>query len=138
MKRNLIGTLSLVVLSLLLNATGAYAQTVAKANVPFDFTVAKKQMPAGRYTIITDGQATITIQNSDTGASVLSTIRTESPSNVSPKLVFHSLGNQYFLAEVWGAEGRAGLIVPVSTLEKELRIASRPSNTVGKVVIALK
>ena len=138
MKRNLIGTLSLVVLSLLLNATGAYAQAVAKADVPFAFTVAKNQMPAGRYTIMTDGQAAITIQNRDTGASVLSLIRTESPSNASPKLVFHKLRNQYFLAQVWGPEGRAGLIVPTSTLEKELRIASGPSTTVGEVVIALK
>ena len=44
MKRNLIGTLSLVVLSLLFSSTG-YAQILAKADVPFAFTVAKKTLP---------------------------------------------------------------------------------------------
>ena len=48
MKRNLIGTLSLVVLSLLFSSTG-YDQILAKADVPFAFTVAKKTLPSGRY-----------------------------------------------------------------------------------------
>ena len=39
MKRNLVGTLSLVVMSLLLNVNGAYAQSAVKANVPFPFNV---------------------------------------------------------------------------------------------------
>lgn len=51
MKRNLISILSLVVMSLLLNATGAYAQSYAKANVPFAFNVGAKQLPAGTYEI---------------------------------------------------------------------------------------
>ena len=37
MKRNLIGTLSLVALSLLLTAAGAAAQSAVQANVPFAF-----------------------------------------------------------------------------------------------------
>ena len=37
MKRNLIGILSLVVMSVLISATGAYAQSYAKADVPFAF-----------------------------------------------------------------------------------------------------
>lgn len=136
MKRNLIGTLSLVALSLLLNVTGASAQAVAKADVPFAFTVGAKQLPAGRYTIMTDGQATVTIQSYETGKSILSLARTELPGKGSSKLVFHNLGNQFFLSQVWGAEGRAGLVIPVSKLEKEMRMARVP--TVGEIVIALK
>ena len=49
MKRNLIGILSLVAISLMLNATGAYAQSYAKANVPFDFKLGSAQLPAGTY-----------------------------------------------------------------------------------------
>jgi hypothetical protein len=138
MKRNLIGTLSLVVLSLLLNATGAYAQAIAKSDVPFAFMVGSRQLPAGRYVVSTDGFASITIRSADTGASVMSLVRAESPSNQTPKLVFHHLGNQYLLAEVWGVEGRAGMIVPTSNLEKELEMASGSSKTAEKVVIALK
>ena len=104
MKRNLIGTLSLVVLSLVLTAAG-YAQTVAKADVPFAFTVGQKTLPAGRYLVATDGQDVITIQSYETGASVISLARKEQPRNTSPKLIFHRIDNQYFLAQVWGAEG---------------------------------
>jgi hypothetical protein len=137
MKRNLIGTLSLVVLSLVLNAAG-YAQTVAKADVPFAFTVAQKTLPSGRYIVTTDGQGVITIQSRETGASVISLARKESPRNSSPKLIFHCVDNQYFLSQVWGAEGTAGLTVGPSALEKELKMASAAPKTVGQVVIALK
>ena len=138
MKRNLIGTLSLVALSLLLNVTGAAAQAVAKCDVPFAFTVAKQQMPAGSYSIVTNSAATIQIQNNDTGATVLSLVRSELPSDRTPRLVFHYVGNQYFLSQVWGWEGSAGMTVPASSLEKELRIASNGTGRVGEVVIALK
>jgi len=138
MKRNLIGTLSLVALSLLLNVTGAAAQAVAKCDVPFAFTVAKQQMPAGSYSIVTNSAATIQIQNNDTGATILSLVRSELPSDRTPRLVFHYVGNQYFLSQVWGREGSAGMTVPASSLEKEMRIASNGIGRVGEVVIALK
>jgi hypothetical protein len=136
MKRNLIGTLSLVVLSLLLNATG-YAQAVAKADVPFAFTVAKKQLPAGRYTVLTDGQGVIRIQSYETGTSIMSLARNELPRKTSAKLIFHHLGNQYFLSQIWRAEG-TGLTLRPSALEQELRMASQASNSLGQVVVALK
>jgi len=136
MRRNLIGTLSLVVLSLVLTAAG-YAQTVAKADVPFAFTVGQKTLPAGRYVVATDGQDVITIQSYETGASVISLAGKEQPRNTSPKLIFHRIDNQYFLAQVWGAEGTSGLRVGPSALEKELRMASA-ARKAGEVVIALK
>jgi hypothetical protein len=138
MKRNLIGTLSLVALSSLLNVTGAAAQAVAKCDVPFAFTVAKQQMPAGSYSIVTNNEATMQIQNNDTGATVLSLVRSELPSDRAPRLVFHYVGNQYFLSQVWGREGSAGMTIPASSLEKELRIAGNGTGRVGEVVIALK
>lgn len=137
MKRNLIGTLSLVVLSLVLNAIG-YAQTVAKADVPFAFTVAQKTLPSGRYIVTTDGQGVITIQSYETGTSMISLARKELPRKTNPKLVFHQVANQYFLSQVWGAEGTAGLILRTSALEKELQMANEASKTVGQVVVALK
>src|SRR5580692_12823987 len=57
MKRNLITILSLVVMSLLLNATAVYAQSYAKAEVPFAFNVGAKQLPAGSYEIRVLGQS---------------------------------------------------------------------------------
>ena len=51
MKRNLITILSLVVMSMIFNVTGAYAQSFAKADVPFAFNVGTAQLPAGTYEV---------------------------------------------------------------------------------------
>ena len=42
--------------------------------------------------------------------------------------MFHHLGNQYFLAEVWGDAGDQGMTIPASKLEQELQIAQGSTN----------
>jgi len=139
MKRNLIGTLSLVVLSLLLNVTGAHAQSGMQANVPFDFTVGTAQLPAGSYKITVAYQNNaIMIRNAKTSATVLSLFQRKYPGERSRKLVFQHLGNKYFLAEIWGAKGSSGMTLRAPKLEKELQVASGPSNVDQLVEIALK
>jgi len=139
MKRNLIGILSLVVMSLL-NATGAYAQSAVKADVPFPFRVGSAQLPAGTYEINATGNSAIAIRNGRTSA--LSSVRPEYPRNTTPKLVFHHLGSQYFLAEIWRGADSAGMVIAPSKmekeLEKELQLASGQSKVGEKVLIALK
>lgn len=122
MKRTLIAALSLVVMSLLLNATGAYAQSYVKASVPFDFKVGSAQLPAGSYEIKVDSasSAAIVISNGEASATAMSTAWHESRHSTGPKLVFHRVGNQYFLAEVWKSLDAEGMIVPTSNQEKEL------------------
>ena len=142
MKRNLIGILSLVVLSVLISATGASAQSYAKANVPFAFSVGSAQLPAGTYEVKNMGQgnSSILIQNDETSAAALSTAGREQPRQTNAKLVFHRVGNSYFLAEVWRSSTAEGMIVPTSNQEKELEKELRASNTKGgyeEVVVAL-
>ena len=72
MKRNLIGTLSLVALSLLLTAAGAAAQSTVQANVPFAFRIGTTQLPAGTYRIKAAGQSLIVASNRETMKSVYS------------------------------------------------------------------
>ncbi len=136
MKRNLIGILSLVALALLLNATAVYAQSDVKANVPFAFKVGNAQLPAGTYEFRTADENAVMIHNSKTSAGALTLAQREYPSNASPRLIFHRVGNQYFLAEIWGAAGNDGMRLPASKLEKESQIASGPANT-EEVVIAM-
>jgi hypothetical protein len=136
MKRNLIGVLSLVVLSLLLNATGAYGQSEVRANVPFAFKVGKAQLPSGSYRITSNTEdKTITISTRNAGA--MSLVQSERPGNGNPRLVFNHVGGQYFLREIWGAAGDSGMTLPTSNLEKELQIAAGRSNG-EKIVVALK
>ena len=141
MKRNLITILSLVVMSLMLNATGAYAQyhpqSYATANVPFTFNVGTAQLPAGCYRITPLYQG-IAIRNCKTGATVFSPVQQESPRDTAAKLVFNHLNNQYFLTQIWGEQGSTGMTVPSSKLERELQVASGPSHAGEKVVIAVK
>jgi hypothetical protein len=135
MKRNLIGTLSLVALSLLLTAAGAAAQSAVQANIPFGFRVGTAQLPAGTYRIKAAGQSLIMASNGETMKSVYSGAQPEGPSRTSAKLVFHHLGNQYFLAEVWGDAGDQGMTLPASKLERELQIAQGPANHEEDVVL---
>ena len=130
MKRNLIGILSLVAVSLMLNAAGAYAQSMVKANVPFDFKVGSARMPAGPYEIKVDSAsaAAIIIQNDEGKAGALSTARREYPRNTTAKLVFHKIGGQYFLAEIWRSSQDEGMILPTSKQEKELEKELQASN----------
>jgi len=136
MKRNLIGTLSLVALSLMLTATGAYAQSELKATVPFAFKVGQSQLPAGVYEIRSNADNnTITIRNSTSGA--VSLARPDGSGDASPRLVFNHAGGQYFLSQIWGAEG-SRMTLPSSKLEKELQMAAVGSKSAEKVIIALK
>ena len=138
MKRNLIGILSLVVLPLLLSATGAYAQSAVQGNVPFAFKVGRTELSAGTYRIKTENtNNTIMIQNCDTGKAVMSIAQQEYPRATTSKLVFHHLGNQYFLTQIIGPAGSTGMSLPASKLERELELASGPSNADEEVIIAL-
>jgi len=144
MKRNLITILSVVVMSLLLNATSVYAQSYAKANVPFAFNVGAKQLPAGTYEIrvLSQSPNEIMIRNTETTAAALSIARTEGPRDTESKLVFDRIGTQYFLTEVWRGFGAGGMIVPTSKqeqeLKKELQLAKGPAGGNEKVIVALK
>ena len=143
MKRNLITILSLVVMSLMCNATSAFAQANAKANVPFAFNVGGARLLAGTYEIKVLSQSPYKIMiESETRAAAVSVARREGPRNTESKLVFNHVDNQYFLSEVWKDSAAGGMIVPTSKqeeeLKKELSLAKSLSNGHDQVVIALK
>jgi hypothetical protein len=135
MKRNHIGTLSLVALSLLLTAAGAAAQSTVQAKVPFAFRVGTAQLPAGTYRIKAASESLIVASNGETMKSVYSEAQAEGPSKVSARLVFHHVGSQYFLAEIWGDAGNQGMTLAASKLERELQIAQGPANHEADVVL---
>jgi hypothetical protein len=139
MKINSIAQSSLVVLSLLLTAAGAYAQTAARANVPFAFKVGTTQMPAGTYAIEGNhGSNIVTVRNVQTGTSVMAMGRQESPSKKADKLIFHRYGSQYFLTAILGSQGSDAMVLPATKQEKELQIADAPTNNNNNIEIASK
>jgi len=103
-------TLKTIILSLsavvLLGASGLRAQTKATANIPFAFTVQDTALPAGEYTMSPSSttHSTMLIRNVETRKAILvlasnseSGYRRTQEKNV---VVFHKIGDRYFLADV--------------------------------------
>ena len=122
-------TLNSMILALgavaLLGTTALKAQT-AEANVPFEFTVQSQTLPAGHYSLapLSLSSRVIQITNLDTGKStaVLTMPAKQAKANEAAKIIFHSYGDRYFLAEVRAPHVR-GRMTP-STAEEELRASA--------------
>jgi len=119
----------LAVLAMIAASVPTQAQSLQyklTANIPFDFTVLDKKLPAGKYKI---GRA----QNSN-GDLVIQIVSADGSENVSRLtfpvltddpvkqgvLVFHQYGDEYFLYEIWPAGGHTGRALPKSRSEREL------------------
>jgi hypothetical protein len=139
MKRNVFGILTTLTLSLLVSVL-THAQTIARATVPFDFTVGQTQMRAGTYVISPLTQAAIMIRDGKTSEGVYTLFRSEQAGrgDSNPKLVFHRYGDKYFLSQVSPGYGSAVMQLPTSKLEKELRIATTRGVPVQEVIAAMK
>jgi hypothetical protein len=97
------------------------------ANIPFDFSVADKKLPAGKYWVSRaqqgQGDMIVQIRSAAGNANVL---RLTIPvSSLYPtrqgSLVFHRYGDEYFLSEVWPKGGSTGRVLPKSKAERELK-----------------
>jgi len=96
------------------------------ANIPFDFTVMDKKLPAGKYSIgraqNSNGDLVIQIARADGSDSVTRLtipVLTRDPVKQGV-LVFHQYGDEYFLYEIWPAGGHTGRALPKSRAEREL------------------
>ena len=139
MKINSIAASSLVVLSLLLTAAGAYAQGGVETHVPFAFKVGTAQMPSGNYSFKREaGSAIITVRNVKTGITVQAPVRPEAPSKQTEKLIFQHYGRQYILAEVWGTAGSDGIALSTIKQKSNFDIAHGPADAGTRVEIASK
>jgi hypothetical protein len=93
-----------------------------RANVPFDFVVGSKQLPAGSYQFYSEPNDTIVIRNSSAKVEILSRVydvdRTQA--NLS-NLVFSKYGDRYFLSEIRCPSIALNVEIPPSKLEKQAR-----------------
>ena len=118
MKRELLkGFTMLALVVVLTGATAvvsAQAQSSSKvvADIPFEFSVGYKTMPAGAYSVrtILTARNALLIQSSDGRISAVrlcdATDRAKGKTNA--RLVFHRYGERYFLAEVWNGADPTG------------------------------
>jgi len=124
-----------------LGSTGLYAQSKVEANIPFDFTVKGKTMPAGRYQLARNLSApdTIEISNVSGGRSVLVVTYkalTAEPGAVEPRIVFNQYGNRYFFSELWTSDGAERSVTPAK-MEQELKASTTPKKAPRITVAAV-
>jgi len=116
------------VLALLLAGGSAYAQSVrVTANVPFDFIVNGKTMPAGQYYISTvdaaDASALlIRSPQPKSNLMVLSQSVQSLKASADTKLVFHQYGTRYFLSEIWVHGEQSGRQLQKASRENEMAL----------------
>jgi len=129
MKRLFVKFGLLAVIALISASVPAKAQSLQyklTVNIPFDFTVADKKLPAGKYSVgraqVAEGDMIIQI-SSVAGDETVTRITIPVIKRDAVKeglLIFRQYGDEYFLSEIWPAGGHTGRVLPRSRTEREL------------------
>lgn len=91
-----------------------------RANIPFNFIVGGKQLPAGRYSIYSQHDHVVVIQNVTQPVGVLTiTSNVDVPKPGQHSLLFHKYGDRYFLSEIRSASSFVSGELPYSKMEKQ-------------------
>jgi hypothetical protein len=107
-----------------------------KANIPFDFTVNSKVLPAGTYTISSLSPYAVEVRNVKGHIAELSAVHNDDKRSTIPVLVFQRYGNQYFLHEILATNALNVAVPPSKREQRRLQEATlRESN---QTLIALK
>lgn len=109
---------------------------MVKANIPFDFTVSDKVLPAGAYTISSLSPYAIQVRNANGHVAELSIVRDDDKRSTTPVLVFQRYGNQYFLHEIL-ATNALNVAVPRSKREQR-RLQEAKLEESNQTLVALK
>jgi len=119
--------IALVVLTLLVTVSSAFAQTDRQTlvDIPFGFTVGNKAMPAGQYLIRRnrkDSDVVWVIQNKASGDSALLLTRSvhSADTQESAKFIFNKYDDLYFLSEFWAAGTNTGREIQITDKERAL------------------
>jgi hypothetical protein len=121
-------------------ATALHAQNEPlKANIPFDFVVASRTLPAGEYRVDEIGHPGFVILKNADGkgnAIALATPLQSSGIQSQGKLVFHRYGDMYFLSQIWRPGTNSGSEFRETRREHEL--ASTASTQKSTALVAVR
>lgn len=92
-------------LSAVLGSATLFAQTVSKANIPFDFQITGGTVPAGHYIVkLATNRQMLTLQDVATGRSSMVLVQAQkSGTPETPMLTFRHNGERYTLQSAWFA-----------------------------------
>jgi hypothetical protein len=148
MKKQAYTMIAMMILAGFVAMSSAKAQSVSSgtlvANIPFEFTVGKKAMPAGEYTVRNTAPASqnvvLLIQGKSNKASAMihtTTIESRRPRETTI-LVFHGDGERYSFAQAWLQGDSNGLEAPRPRVERDRsdRLAGKAPKTRTVVLTA--
>ena len=116
--------------AIVLLASGAQAQSLGnrvRVNIPFDFNISEKKLPAGEYVVgravhaSDDLVVSVNDLEGRSKAMQLSNAVVRLRPNKKALLVFHRYADQYFLFQVWPAGATTGREFPKSKSEREVQ-----------------
>ena len=103
-----------------------------RSNIPFDFTVEGKTVPAGTYTIGHEGYSPelLLLQSNDSKLQMIvgSNAAENHQGANKTNLVFNRYKDQYFLSEIWVEGATTGRHIPKTGREKELAKQTASAN----------
>lgn len=127
MKKQAFRSITILGLLLVMTAVSVHAQSErSKAiNIPFNFIVGQKTLPAGAYTIEPNRRDSLNVwlvQSRDGRTSALFTTISvrASETQEKTKIVFHRYGDQYFLSQIWTPGGNSGRVLRMPRLERDV------------------
>jgi len=93
------------------------------ANIPFQFNVGDKTMPAGEYTITqinpSSDRAVLQLRSKDgRSAAMIQMNSVTGKAGESARLVFNCYGNQHYFAQAWTSADASGLAASKSKAER--------------------
>ena len=120
MKLNVLATAALFG-SLLLPVAHAQVIGTIQGNIPFNFSVSNRVLPAGNYSVSAlSTRGVFKLQNRDHNAITIMFLSSpvQASSEQKTKLVFHRYGDTYFLSQVWRGYGDDGVQLQPSKTER--------------------
>jgi hypothetical protein len=126
MKKNILMVMSLAML-IIAGTVSASAQITDRlvANIPFEFSVRDKTLPAGKYyikSLDTYDEGVFEMQNAQ-GKQVAVFLSENATARTMPektKLIFDRVGDHYFLSEIFESGNTQGIALEKSPAEKRL------------------
>jgi hypothetical protein len=139
MKR--ISAIALFTIVTLAAATGLVAQEPAvKANIPFNFTVGDKSMPAGEYTISSPNWHIVKVQSADMQyVELVVGSKSYRESAAGSELVFDKYGEFYFLRRILSPTATSlNLDIAQGKVEKRVRTREAMLQTGEQTLVATR
>ena len=139
MRKRSFATLGLLAL---LAAVSAFGQKLT-ADIPFEFHLSDKVMPAGHYGVTLDSNGVQGLLSVDSsigsarGFALTYNIGGDEYAHNEGRLVFKKYGDTYFLSEAWSPDRTQGTSLLETKTERELARNIQPSET-GQVLVALR